>query len=329
MKITIQAKTLADALKAVTPAVGRRSTLPILQCVRVQAEATTLSLEATDLEITATHCTDDITVHEDGTAVVTAAALAKAVRTANGNDVELIAEEDDGRARLLVRSGARTLSLEMFDPREWPTIGEVDTELFATVDGPVLADALARVGLCASEDEARAVLCSVAMFTTDQGLDVVATDSYRLGHIRIPATATPNAAVKIPARAAAGLSKVLKHSETVQIHTGQRCTISAGATTWITRLVGGEFPNWRQLLPEPNSTHVEFHTTELAQALKAIASVRRNGAPARLTLGDTCSIAFSERDLGDISERLANATFTGGAGSERRSDQATSHSSPS
>lgn len=85
---------------------------------------------------------------------------------------------------------------------------------------------------------------------------------------------------------------------------------------WTVRTVEGEFPNWRQVVPEPVGGLLEFDPEELGSALRAADSVRSTkGAPIRLSLDRTCSIAVSEHDLGEMREALTGASFSpNGAG---------------
>jgi DNA polymerase-3 subunit beta len=216
------------------------------------------------------------------------------------------------------------VTLEGFPAEDWPRIAALDdTTLVARVRAGVLADAFGRVAICASTDGARPVLTSVAMFldAKTSTMEVVATDSYRLGAVTIRPEvldASVPSALLIPARAAVILAKQLRHQRgTVEIRIGAASegTIPAirfsfGDAVWSVRPIEGEFPNWRQLLPEfGTGASCEFDSAELASALKAMAAVRQNGSPVRLSLGERSSLVLAERDLGEVTEELAGARF--------------------
>lgn len=323
MRITVSKKQLVAAVKTIMPAAAKRATLPILAGVHLDASASGLWLEATDLEVSVRRQVNGAQVIDAGSLVVPAKAFAKAATTMSGDELSLAAESD-GRPKLTIRSGSRTVTLEGFPAEDWPRIAALDdTTLVARMPAGVLADAFGRVAICASTDEARPVLTSVAMFLDGSvsTMEVVATDSYRLGAVTIrpdALVASVPSPLLIPARAAGILAKQLRRRRApVEIRVGAASDeiiapirFSFGDAVWSVRPVEGEFPNWRQLLPEfGTGASCEFDSTELASALKAMAAVRQNGSPVRLSLGERSSLVLAERDLGEVTEELVGARF--------------------
>ena len=95
-----------------------------------------------------------------------------------------------------------------------------------------------------------------------------------------------------------------------------RIAFSFPDAEWTVRTVEGEFPNWKQVVPEPEGGSFEFDPQELGTALRAATSVRSTkGASVRLTLDRTCSLALRDPELGEMREALTEATFSpNGAG---------------
>ncbi len=317
MKVIIPIKRLTTALRAIGPAVGRRSTLPILNGVKIEATGSSLTIEATDLETSArTNIEGRVIVLQDGRAVLPSKPLSKAVALMSGEAVELTTEEGSHRATL--RCGSRVVTLDGFDPADWPRVGTGEHALVASAEARVLADALTRVGLCASDDEARPALTAIALFCNDGSLEAVATDSYRMGVVEIPAEVARESVFPflVRARVAGALAKQLKKRRSkVEIllredSVGRAIAFSFDNTVWVIRLIEGEFPNWRQLMPGFEGASCDFGCAELASALKTVAAVRTNGTPVRMSLGDKCSLRLSEQNTGDVTEELADARFT-------------------
>jgi DNA polymerase-3 subunit beta len=217
MQLTLSAKPLAAHLKSVLPAVDTRSGLPQLSGVRLEARDEGLIIEATDLELTARRTVrDGVTVEGEGSVVAPARALIKAVAAMDEPDVTLASAPDDRRASLQVRAGSRSVILQGWRPEEWPSVpGVAGVEPIACLDSGAAADALERAALCASGDEARPVLTSIALYFEQDPpcLEVVATDSYRLGVTRIGLQSTPRTGANpllVPARAIRSLAKQLR-----------------------------------------------------------------------------------------------------------------------
>ena len=328
MKLTLSAKPFTVHLKAVLPAVATRPGLPILSGVRLEASDDGLVIEATDLELTVRRVVrDGVAVDATGSVVVPAKALAEAVTAMAEPEIALESTPNDGRADLDVRAGTRTVTLKGWATEDWPAVPEVaEIDSIASIDASAAVDAFERAALCASDDDTRPVLTGVALFFEEDppSVEVVATDSYRLGVVRIPLASRPRVPenpLLVPARAVRLLAKQLKGIRgPVEIRAleapgeeGSRAPRIAFAlpdAAWTVRTVEGEFPNWRQVVPEPEGGLLEFDSEELGSALRAAASVRSTrGAPVRLTLDRTCSLNVREHDLGEMRETLTGASF--------------------
>ncbi|MGH2658129.1 MAG: DNA polymerase III subunit beta [Actinomycetota bacterium] len=329
MKLTLSARPFTAHLKAVLPAVATRPGLPILSGVRLEASEDGLVIEATDLELTARRVVrENVAIDAAGSVVVPAKALAKAVAAMAEPEIALESAPNDGRVDLDVRAGTRTVTLQGWATEDWPAVPPAaEVAPIASVDASAAADSFERAALCASEDDSRPVLTSVALFFEEDppSVEVVATDSYRLGVVRIPLASRPRVPenpLLVPARAVRLLAKQLKGvGGAVEIRAleapgeegsrAPRIAFGLPDADWTVRTVEGEFPNWRQVVPEPEGGLLEFDSQELGSALRAAASVRSTkGAPVRLTLDRTCSLAVREHYLGGMRETLTGASFS-------------------
>lgn len=326
MQFIVSTKRLAKALKSVMPAVGVRSTLPALTGVRIEVTADGLVFEGTDLEVTARcRLDDDVAVMASGEIVTPAKPLAKALAAMSADEVTIEVVEAEERKRVALRAGSRTVTLDAFPVEDFPALLDASAlEPIASVHTVKLADAFARAVLCASRDEARPVLTSIALFVAEGSstMEVVATDSYRMGVIRVelaePAPKTQT--LLVPGRVAKELAKQVRKLRG-QVAIGlvssgeewpSRATFEFAASFWSVRLIEGEFPNWRQIVPDEGAgAAVEFEVDEMASALKAAAAVGNGGGtPVRLSLGETSTLALVEGGATAIRETLASAVFS-------------------
>lgn len=322
MRFIVSTKRFATALKQVMPAAGVRSTLPVLTGVRIRATADGITLEATDLEAAARSRLngDDVTIIKTGEAVTPAKPLAKALAAMSADEVTIEAVDADGKARVSLHAGSRTVTLDTLLAEDFPAIPEGSVfEPLASVTAADLADALARAVLCASRDEARPVQTSVALFLTEgsASLLVVSTDSYRMGVQTValsePATATET--LLVPARVAKEIAKQMRAlREPAAIGRSAASSTARFAFAdqqWSTRLIEGEYPNWRQIVPGETGAAVTFEVAEMASALKAAVAVGNGGgAPVRLSLGETSTLALADGEATTIRETLATASFS-------------------
>jgi DNA polymerase-3 subunit beta len=334
MKLMVSAKPFTADLKSVLPAIATRSGLPMLSGVRLEVSEGEVSIEATDLELTARRVVrGDVKVDGAGSVVAPAKALVKAVAAMGEPEIVLESHSSEGRAGLDVRAGTRTVTLQGWPIDDWPAAPRVAAiDPIASIEASAVVDAFERVALCASSDEARPVLTCAALFFREDppALEVVATDSYRLGVAQIPVEAgfrVSDGPMLVPARAVRLLAKQLKGAEgAVQVRAleasgvepsrASRIAFSLPDAEWTVRTVEGEFPNWKQVVPNPEGGSFEFDPEELGSALRAATSVRSTtGAPVRLTLDRTCSLTLKDPELGEMREALTEAEFSpNGAG---------------
>src|SRR6266511_1971502 len=225
MKLIASTKQLGATIKGMLPAVPGHPRLPLLTGVKIDAaDAAAPALEATDLEVSIHRVLGEgVSVQQPGSAVVPAKALAKAVQAIQGTEVELEAVAEDGRVCLKLHAGNRTVTLDGFPPEDWPAIPKrSELSPTAAADAPALAEAFELAAFCASKDEMRPTLTGVALsFQEGSALEVVATDSYRLGALRVSVTdlqAPPDRPPLVPARVARALARQLKKEQgTMQI----------------------------------------------------------------------------------------------------------------
>lgn len=322
MRFVVKKKALVGAVKSIMPAVAKRTTLPVLSGMRIDATKSTVSLEATDLEMSARRTVEAATVARPGSVVVPARPFAKAISTLNSEELTLESETTDARARLTIRAGSRSLMIDGLPEEDWPRIeGNATGEPVARIAATDLADAFARLSICASDDEARPVLTGVALILEEGAstVEMVATDSYRMGVLRLEPAERAAAAVTVvvAARAAVAIAKELKkRREAVTIRvidhdSGSRLVVfDSGSAVWRVRSIEGEFPNWRQILPEETGARAEFDAAETSAALTAAASIRSTGVPVRLSLGDRCMLTLAQQDVGALTEELERAAFS-------------------
>lgn len=326
MRFTTSKKALTEAISGVLPAVSSRSSLPVLSGICISAAAGRMALEATDLELAITLQAAAGTSDGIGKAVVPAKTLTKALKAMGGDEVTVEFTEAEDRPGVEVSSGKKSVSIEGLPVSDWPEIpSDTKRSGIGSFDASELADALKRVVLCASSDEARPVLTGVQFNISDEGeAELVATDSYRLGIATVGIELTgeaPESPPIIPARALKLLAKQLNGTEgrvSITLDTpnegnGPRLALfSFGtATTWFVREIAGEFPNWKQIVPKEAGGSFEFDSKELAAATKGASQLRsQKSVPVRMALGDSCELRMVDAGSASVTEALEGASYS-------------------
>jgi DNA polymerase-3 subunit beta len=309
VKFRCERDVLADAVgSAGRAATNRTGTLPVLAGVRLDVQGDQLTVTGTDLELTI-RLTVEVGGERDGAAVVPARLVGDIVKAlpAGAVSVELHDEElsiSAGRSQFSVRP----LSLDDYPAQSEPSADPV------TLSAEVVVDALRQVVRAASTDDARAVLTGVLLASEDDGLRMVATDSYRLAVRDLPETSVMAVGknVLIPARALNELQRVIGDVEQLSVRFGEReATFEAGTTRLSTRLIEGEFPNYRNLLPSSYPNLLTVGKAAMLEAIRRVKILAQDSTPVRLTLGgDTVHLTAITQDVGNAAEEI-DASYDG------------------
>jgi DNA polymerase-3 subunit beta len=309
VKFRCERDVLADALGAAGRAATNRSgTLPVLQGVRLEVAGDTLTVTGTDLELTI-RLSVEVGGERDGAAVVRARLVSDIVKSlpAGAVSVELGDEE------LSISAGRSQFSVRPLSLDDYPVLSAPSADA-VTLPAADLADALRQVVRAASTDDARAVLTGVLLAADDEGLRMVATDSYRLAVRDLPNTAVLSSGQKvlIPGRALSELQRLMGDVEQLSVRLGEReATFEAGGTRLSTRLIEGEFPNYRNLVPTSHPNLLTVGKADMIEAIRRVKILAVDSTPVRLTLGgETVQLTAIDQDLGNAAEEV-DATYEG------------------
>jgi DNA polymerase-3 subunit beta len=218
----------------------------VLSGVRLEVAGDQLHVAGSDLDLT---IQVDVTVagESDGVVVMPARLAANIVRALEPGAVTLDATEDEVR----ISSGRSNFAVRMLPAAEFPRLPMLAGDA-VTLEAGELAEALRQVVRAASSDDARPILTGVLMAAEETGLRMVATDSYRLAVRDLPGTTVLREGQKVlvPSKALTELQRLLAGAESVTLRLAEHdVTFEVGNVRLTSRLIEGEFPNYRQLIP--------------------------------------------------------------------------------
>jgi DNA polymerase-3 subunit beta len=303
VKFRCERETLAEALAtAGRAATGRTGTLPVLSGLRLELAGDRLTVTGTDLDLTIQL---EIAVGGDGDGgvVLPARLSSDIVRSLPAGKVELAVDDDEvkisgGRSQFSVRP----LSLDDYPRLTTPASSAV------TLDAAAFGEALRQVVRAASTDEARPILTGVLLTAENDGLRLVATDSYRLAVRDLPGVSVLGADQKVlvPGRALNELQRVLGMGGELVLRLGERdATFEIGSTRLTTRLIEGEFPNYRQLIPASHPNTLTVDREPLLEAIRRVKILARDATPVRLQISsDGLKLTAITQDVGNATEEL-------------------------
>lgn len=299
MRIRAQRDDLADVLTRANRAVGTRTALPVLQGLLCDVSGTTLRVAGTDLDVTV-RTQLEVEVIEEGRAVIPGKYLSEAVRKMPPGQVTVGATENDIE---IVGNGPR-FTLRPLTVEDFPTQEELVSD-GVEVDGEELTEAINQVTIAASGDGARPILTGVLFETSDEGLRMVATDSYRLAKRDLPGVGLEGTGL-VPARGLRELPKTIGAPKVTAQLRDREAVFTSDRGSLRLRLIDGNFPKYQSLLPESYPNQVILDREELLEALGRVTLVAEDHIPVKLKLMEGgVEVSVSRQDVGAETEHLA------------------------
>ncbi len=305
MKFRCERDVLADALAtAGRAATSRTGALPVLEGLHLSVQGDELAVTGTDLEMSI-RLTTTVGGVSDGAVVVPARLSADAVKSLPIGAVEFSSGDDE----VTISAGRSQFSLRSYNIDDYPA--QVDPAAEAVrLSSAAFADALRQVVRAASSDEARGVITGVLIAAEEDSVRMVATDSYRLAVRDLAETGilAGGQKVLVPHRALTELQRILSSSEDLTVRLGARhATFECGRTRLTTRLIEGEYPNYRNLVPASSPNLLTVNKDALLESLRRvkIMAQRDTSSAVRLNLGgDTMTLSVRDQDYGTVVEEL-------------------------
>ena len=286
MRFRVERDVLAEAVAWTARSLPARPPVPVLAGLLLEAGPDGLSLSGFDYEVSA-RVSIAADVLEPGRALVNGRLLAEISRSLPARPVEISTE---GPKVQLVCGSAR-FSLLTLPVEDYPTLPEMPS-VTGTLSSALFAAAVAQVAIAAGRDDTLPVLTGIRIEIDGDTVTLAATDRYRLAVREFtwrPEQTGLDAIALVPARTLADTAKSLATVDSVAIALANGASgeglmgFDGGGRRTTTRLLEGEFPKYRALLPSEALTVADVDTSALVEAVKRVALVAERNTPVRLS----------------------------------------------
>jgi len=306
MRLTCAKDELAERLQVAGRGVSTRTTVQILAGILLNAGDGRLSLSATDMEISL-RVSLDAQVEDEGAVVVPGRLLVDIVRLLPPGEVTISHRAEEGVVELVC--GSASYRLNTYAAEDFPRLPEIEGASAFTVDKEAFVDTIARVSRSASRDESRPVLTGVLVRFEGENLVMAATDSYRLSVKQTALSDSPGREIEaiVPARALGELARIAQgEGETIQVGVQENQVVFGVDEIWLTaRRIDGQFPNYKQLLPETFEAEVTMPREEFLDVVRRTSVLAQRKSPLRLRFADgELTVSAQTQDVGEAHESL-------------------------
>jgi DNA polymerase III subunit beta len=313
VKISLERDVLLAQLQTVSRVASTRSAIQALSGVQLLAGAPHCELRATDMDV-GLRVPLDAEVAREGVVVLPARLLLDVVRSLPAAQASLELRPAEQDVELI--SGNAIFHIRTLRTEDFPPFPEPDSGSTVALPAEAFISTALKVAGSASRDETRPVLTGILVSASERELRMVATDSYRLS-VKQTTLETPLSSafeVNVPARALQELARLVAHTEDDQLNVsvGQNQVLfTLGRVILSSRLIDGQFPNYRQLLPESFEHELRLDSSEFTDVVRRISLLAQKNAPLRLafTSGEL-TVSAQTPDVGEALESLPVA-FTG------------------
>jgi DNA polymerase III subunit beta len=311
MNLSISKEQIINGLQAVQNVVSTRTTLPILSNVLLRAEADRLELTATDLDVTIT-CSVEARVKKAGASTVPVKKLFGIIRELPASEIEI---EVDDKNVCAVQSGASFYRINGLAAEEFPPPPKFKEDKKVILSQETVRGMLKKTSFAMSADEARYVLNGIFISLKDHKMTMVATDGRRLALVdeEVDVSQTSQGEFIVPAKAVNELNRLLGDKGEVEVRYSENqasFTLKAEKAPGIhmvTKLVEGNYPNYRQVIPAETKERISLNREEIMLALRRaeiMTSEKSNSV--KMSFGkNRLEITANAPEVGEAKETLA------------------------
>jgi DNA polymerase-3 subunit beta len=311
MNLTISKEQLITGLQAVQNIVGSRTTLPILSNVLLRAEGERLELTATDLDVTVS-CSVEANIKKGGASTVPVKKLFGIVRELNAVEIDL---EVDEKSTCSIRAASSYYRINGLSADEFPPLSTFKEEKKVSLLQETVLGMLKKTAFAISTDESRYVLNGIFFSLKDHKLTMVATDGRRLALADEEGDISEKSQGEfiVPAKAVNELTRLLQAKGDVEIKYADNQAAftlkdeKGSSILIITKLIEGNYPNYRQVIPAETKERIPLAREEFLHALRRaeiMTSDKANSVKMTFTKNNL-AITANSPEIGEARESIA------------------------
>ena len=308
MKFSVAKDKLLEGLQTVQNVVSTRTTLPILSNVLIRAENGALHFTTNDLDV-GMSCSVEAKIEKPGGTTLPARRLAGIVKELAAAEVNV---EVDGKNAASIRCGPSFFKMMGLAEDEFPALPKLETAKGFTLKQKDIKDALRKTAYAISTDETRYVLNGILFSFKENKLTLVATDGRRLALVDLEAEfpRSNEVDVVVPAKCVTELQRLLADDGDLKMSVGEnQIAFEAGGRLLVSKLIEGNYPNYKQVIPQESRERVTIERELLLNAVRRVgllSSEKSNSVKLNFTKNNL-EITANTPEIGEARESLAIA----------------------
>ena len=311
MKLTVKQKNLKRAISLVEKVVSKNTSLPILGNILLKTENGRLRLSATNLEL-GINTLIGVKIEEVGEIAVPARIFSDFINTVQDEEVTLVTKNNT----LTINAARYKTSILGFDPKDFPIIPKIKSEVIVSIPAKMFKVALGRVLDSMAVSETRPELAAVLMQIKDNQGVLVSTDIFRLSEVTLPLSFSGSVSIIIPRNTVTELVRICTDLEgDIQIkYADNQVAFLAEDIELVSRVVDGTYPPYKNVIPEKFISRALIKRSELENNIRLAGLFASSISDIKIScFEDKLKITARNSDKGeietDVSATLKNEPF--------------------
>ena len=314
MNINCQKEDLLYAVQIIGKAISAKNTMPILNGILIIAEENFITLRATDLDI-AIQCNAPADVAETGELVIAdGKRFIDVVRQLPDNNINISLIND---CDININYGSSSINMRGFAAEQFPQLPDLAGDMQASVKGELFSRMVKQTAIASANDEIQPILTGIMLDINGEQLNLVATDFHRLTLCQgvWQTQSQQQTQVIVPAKTMLDVANLADAEEQVEISISHNnACFKMGATIFVSRLISGQFPDYRPIVPKEESFKHQVYVSK-----QLLGSALRRASLLSKDANNTVRLKFEEgqivmtantTDIGNIREVIP-ADFQG------------------
>ncbi len=303
MKIICSQKNLSNAVNIVQKAVSTKTTLPILKGILLEAKNGNLKLVGNDLDIgIENHFKTDVI--REGSIVISSKIFTDIVRKLPSADIEIEVDDDNN---VYIRCENSDFKLVGQPAEEFPDLPYVEEYNTYSIDQDLLRNMIRQTIFAASQDETRPILTGSLIEIVNNEISMVAIDGYRLALRKAYIDSSVDNKAVIPSKTLSEVNRILGNESegTINISfTDKHILFSLDETKIVSRLLEGEFINYKQIIPRENESKAKVKTKDFLDSIERASLLAKEGKNnlIKLSIKDDIMSISSNVEIGSVKE---------------------------
>jgi DNA polymerase-3 subunit beta len=305
MIFTCEKQKILEGISIVQKAITGKSTMPILEGIYIKAKGSTLTLIASDMDVSIQTLVD-ATVIEEGSIVIDAKIFGEIIRKLPNSSIKIEIIENQ---LLKITCEKSVFDVVYMNSNEFPELPQINEQLKISVNQNILKSMIKGTSFAIAQEETRPILQGILFEVQNKTLNLVALDGYRLAIKSEFLDNDMDIEVVIPGKTLIEVSKILEDiDEIVDItFTNNHILFNLEKTKIISRLLEGKFINYNSLLPQEHKLFVNVNRQELQNAIERASLMAKDGNTnlIRLDIQQDNLIITSNSQLGKVREEIS------------------------